>query len=94
MYPYFKTFSKKIVKLKNSKLDSIFRWTAAICGVFAALFTGSAVIEYQAWGWTFAVISSSCWFYAASVDLDKPRALMNMFYVVWSIIAIFNWVKF
>jgi hypothetical protein len=94
MYSYSQTFLKILVKLKNSKLDSILRWTAAVFGVFAALFTGSAVIEYQAWGWTFAVISSSCWLYAASVDLDKPRALMNMFYVVWSIIAIFNWIKF
>jgi hypothetical protein len=89
-----KAIQLKLKKIKNSKLDYILRWIAAVFGVLAALFTGSAIIEYQAWGWFFAIISSSCWFFAASVDSDKPRILMNMFYVVWSIIAVFNWIKF
>lgn len=85
---------KKLAKLKNSKLDYTLRWIAAISGVLAALFTGSAVIQYQVYGWSFAFISSSCWFYAASVDSDKPRILMNCFYVIWSLIAIINWIRF
>lgn len=89
-----KVIKTKLTKLKNSKLDFILRWTAAIFGVLAALLTGSAIIQYQVWGWCFAFISSSCWFYAATVDSDKPRILMNCFYVIWSLIAILNWIKF
>ena len=84
---------KKIKLLKKTKFDSFARWTAAIAGVFAALCTGSAVLSFQVWGWVLAFISSSCWFYAASVDSDKPRILMNCFYVIWSLIAIINWIR-
>lgn len=89
-----KAIKIKLNKLKNSKLDSILRWSAAVFGVLSAIFTGSAVIQYQAWGWSFAIISSSCWLYAATIDLDKPRVLQNMFFVVWSMIAVYNWIKF
>lgn len=92
MYSYVQTFSKKLTKLKNNKLDYVLRWIAAITGVLAALFTGSAIIQYQYIGWSFAFISSFCWLYAASVDSDKPRILMNCFYVIWSLIAIINWI--
>lgn len=89
-----KVIKAKLKKLKKSKLDYLPRWIAAVFGILAALLIGSAVIEYQAWGWSLAFISSSCWLYAASVDLDKPRALMNCFYVIWCLIAIINWIRF
>lgn len=85
---------KKIKLLKKTKFDSFSRWTAAITGVLAALCTGSAVVSLQVWGWVFAFISSGCWFYAATADSDKPRSLMNCFYVIWSLIAIINWIRF
>lgn len=89
-----KVIRLKLNKIKKSKLDCILRWIAATFGVLAALFTGSAVIHYQVYGWSFAIISSSCWLYAATVDSDKPRILMNIFYVVWCIVAVYNWIKF
>lgn len=81
-------------KLKASKFDFCARWTAAIAGILAALCTGSAILSLQVWGWVLAFISSSCWFYAASADGDKPRKLMNCFYVIWCLIAIINWIHF
>jgi hypothetical protein len=89
-----KAIEKKLKKLKKSKLDYVLRWTATTFGILSALLIGSAVIKYQAWGWFLAFISSSCWFYASVVDLDKPRALMNCFYIIWCLIAVINWIRF
>jgi hypothetical protein len=38
---------QKIKLLKKTKFDSFARWTAAIAGVLAALFTGSAVLSLK-----------------------------------------------
>lgn len=85
---------KQIRQLKKTKFDLFARWIAAITGILAAIFTGSAIVSLQVWGWVFAFISSCCWFYAATADSDKPRSLMNCFYVIWCLIAIANWIRF
>jgi hypothetical protein len=70
------------------------RWIACVFGIVAATIHASAVISLQWLGWLICLVSISLWLFIALKDKDKARATMQFYFLIISIIAVYNWLKY
>jgi len=69
------------------------RWIACLLGMIAATIHASAIISLQWLGWIICLFSISTWLYIAIQDKDKARSLQQSYFLLLSLIAIYNWLK-
>ena len=67
------------------------RWIGFILAILGVYVLSSANISTQWLGWTISSISCTIWVYMGWKDKDIPRMLMELFYLLLAMRAVYNW---
>jgi hypothetical protein len=67
------------------------RWLGFVLAMIAAYILSDANPATQWIGWSIATVSCTMWIWFAYKDKDTPRALMELFYLLLAIRAVYNW---
>ena len=67
------------------------RWAALLLVLISTLLLTSGNVNLQWMGWVVGAIAAAGWTYFAKLDKDTPRMLMELFYVLFSLWGVYNW---
>ena len=68
------------------------RWGALLLVLISTLLLTSGHVGLQWMGWVVGAIAAAGWTYFAKLDKDTPRMLMELFYVLFSLWGVYNWI--
>ena len=68
------------------------RWAALLLVLISTLLLTSGHVSLQWMGWVVGAIAAAGWTYFAKLDKDTPRMLMELFYVLFSLWGVYNWI--
>ncbi len=80
-------------KRANFKVRNQGRWLGFLLAIISVWVLSSAVIATQWMGWTLASLSCIIWVWYGYKDKDYPRMLMELFYLILAMRAIWNWIQ-
>lgn len=67
------------------------RWLGFLLAMISAFLLSGGNPSVQWLGWSVACVSCSIWVYMGLKDMDTPRALMELFYLLLAIRGVWNW---
>ena len=79
------------MKIRYYKDISKGRWIGFLLAMLSAYILSSANISTQWVGWLVGCFSCAIWVYMGWKDKDIPRMLMELFYLLLAIRAVYNW---
>ena len=82
---------KNNMKIRYYKDINGARWIGFGLAMASVFILSSANISTQWVGWTFSVIACIMWVYFGYKDRDWPRTLMELMYLIFSMMAVYNW---
>jgi len=69
------------------------RWIGFLLAMISAFLLSGGNPSVQWMGWAVACVSCSIWVYMGLKDMDTPRALMELFYLLLAIRGVWNWLS-
>jgi len=69
------------------------RWLGFLLAMISAFLLSGGNPSVQWMGWAVACVSCSIWVYMGLKDMDTPRALMELFYLLLAIRGVWNWLS-
>jgi hypothetical protein len=67
------------------------RWVGFLLAILSAFILSSANVSTQWVGWLIACSSCSIWVFYGYKDKDYARMLMELFYLILAMRAVYNW---
>ena len=79
------------MKIRFYKNLKGWRWIGFLLAMVSAFLLSGGNPSVQWVGWMIACVSCSIWIYMGLKDMDTPRALMELFYLLLAIRGVWNW---
>ena len=79
------------MKIRYYKNINGWRWLGFFIAMASVSILSSANISTQWVGWSLSVVACVMWVYFGLKDIDWPRALMELMYLILSMRAVYNW---
>jgi hypothetical protein len=70
------------------------RWTAAVFFMISGVIQASAIIVLQWFSWVITLVAIVLTIKISLKDKDRARTTTQVFFLVLSIIAIYNWLQY